>query len=407
MRVQRNSTWIFTTTFQGQKRLFDGVMDACPFMSRAIELTLEHGEDLVLAFAVRARQIAQQEQLDGQPLDAYVGFVRDCQCNLRKILQCIEAGEMLVLFSHFAASSIHSSEGMQFPKLKKGDTIMNAFNVASGSMTWWTLGPQTDSQILHVGLTQLGLPNYAPKSRTWLMSLKAALGEKFAKPEELLRPLRHKHRNGYTVVIEDKGEHDNTSSRWVNVGVDKEGQVSVTAGHADCGEVQRLTNHYRRVLPAASVSDMLTDIIHGQLGGISLKANGGLYFIPEEHLDQWKNVIMVVEAAALEPTSNDLSVIPLEMNEMTLRDIKRSITREIETAAERLRKDITDNELGDEGLLNRAVLARELRDRIRQYENILDEALVVCHQNLDTAVQAFSVASAVQEDDEVYEGVFA
>lgn len=94
--VQRNSTWIFTTTFQGQKRLFDGVMDACPFMSRAIELTLEHGEDVVLAFAVRARQIAQQEQLDGQPLDAYVRLVRNCGCNMRKVLQQIEAGEMIV-----------------------------------------------------------------------------------------------------------------------------------------------------------------------------------------------------------------------------------------------------------------------------------------------------------------------
>ena len=94
--VQRNSTWIFTTTFQGEKKLFDGVMDACPFMSRAIELTLEHGEDVVLAFAVRARQIAQQEQLDGQPLDAYVRLVRDCGCNMRKVLQQIEAGEMIV-----------------------------------------------------------------------------------------------------------------------------------------------------------------------------------------------------------------------------------------------------------------------------------------------------------------------
>jgi hypothetical protein len=76
--VQRNSTWIFTTTFQGQQRLFDGALDACPFMSRAIELMLEHGEDVVLAFAARARKIAQQEQLDGQPLDAYVRLVRDC-----------------------------------------------------------------------------------------------------------------------------------------------------------------------------------------------------------------------------------------------------------------------------------------------------------------------------------------
>ncbi|MCO6458554.1 MAG: hypothetical protein J5I93_24880, partial [Pirellulaceae bacterium] len=93
--VQRTSTWIFTTTFQGQKRLFDGVSDANPFMSRALELTLEHGEDVVLAFAVRAREIAQREQLDGQPLEHYVRLVRDCGCNMRKVLQRIEAGEML------------------------------------------------------------------------------------------------------------------------------------------------------------------------------------------------------------------------------------------------------------------------------------------------------------------------
>lgn len=93
--VQRNSTWIFTTTFQGQQRLFDGAFDACPFMSRAIELTLEHGEDVVLAFAVRARKIAHTEQLDGKPLEDYVRLVRGCDCNMRKVLQQIEAGEML------------------------------------------------------------------------------------------------------------------------------------------------------------------------------------------------------------------------------------------------------------------------------------------------------------------------
>jgi hypothetical protein len=151
---------------------------------------------------------------------------------------------------------------------------------------------------------------------------------------------------------------------------------------------------------------MLTDIIHGQLGGIGLKANGGLYFIPEQHVGRWLDIVMVVEAAAVSPTTNDLSAVPLEMNAMTLRDIKRSITREIESAAERLRKDIAENQLGDEALLTRAVRARELRERIRQYESILDQTLDVCHQHVDIAVQAFSVASAVQDDDEVYEGVF-
>ena len=130
----------------------------------------------------------------------------------------------------------------------------SAFNVCAGSMSWWTLGPQTDPAILSNGLGQLGLPGYSPPPRTWLMSLKAALAEMFAKPEELIRPLRHKQRNGYTVVIESKGEHDNTYERTVNVSVDKEGQVFITVGEADRGGVQRLASHYRRVVPAASAS---------------------------------------------------------------------------------------------------------------------------------------------------------
>jgi hypothetical protein len=282
------------------------------------------------------------------------------------------------------------------------------FNVTAGGMTWWSLGQQTDPAILQNGLTQFGLPDYSPKPRSWPMSLKAALAEMFTKPEELIRPLKNRKRDGYTVVVEEKGVSQNTYTREVNASVDPEsGRVQVTAGYADVTELQRLTNHFHRVLPSSSVSDMLTNIIHEQLGGISLKANGGLYFIPEDSIRRWQDIIMVVEAAAVEPTANDLSVVPLELNAMTLRDIKRSICREVESEAERLRKDIVENSLGTDALLNRAVRASQLRDRIRQYEQILGQALDVCHQNLDIAVQAFSVATAVKDDADIYDGVFA
>ena len=93
--VQRNSTWIFTTTLAGQQKLLDSSFDANPFMSRAIEVVLAHGPELELAFALRAREIARKENLDGKPIDQYVRLVRECRCNFRSVLQRVESGEML------------------------------------------------------------------------------------------------------------------------------------------------------------------------------------------------------------------------------------------------------------------------------------------------------------------------
>jgi replication-associated recombination protein RarA len=93
--VQKNSTWIFTTTLAGEKLLFDKRLSADAFLSRAVPIELQHGPELELAFAIRAREIAKAEQLNGRPLEDYVRLVRDKQCNLRAVLQAIEAGEML------------------------------------------------------------------------------------------------------------------------------------------------------------------------------------------------------------------------------------------------------------------------------------------------------------------------
>ncbi len=93
-RLPSHVAIVFTTTVEGQALLFEDKEDTAPLLSRCIRIELAR-RDLARPFALRAREIAEAEGLNGQPIERYVKLCQNHHNNFRAVLQTIESGEML------------------------------------------------------------------------------------------------------------------------------------------------------------------------------------------------------------------------------------------------------------------------------------------------------------------------
>ena len=91
-RLPARRLFIFTTTEDIEADLFGNFTE--PFASRCKVFAFTN-QGLAQGFAVRAREIAEAEGLNGRPPAAYLRLVQDCHNNMRRVLQRIDAGEMM------------------------------------------------------------------------------------------------------------------------------------------------------------------------------------------------------------------------------------------------------------------------------------------------------------------------
>ena len=90
-RLPEKRLIIFTTTELLNENLFGNF--SSPLGSRCKVFTFTN-QGLAQDMAKRAKEIAEAENLDGQPLSKYVRLVQDCRNNMRQVLQRIDSCEM-------------------------------------------------------------------------------------------------------------------------------------------------------------------------------------------------------------------------------------------------------------------------------------------------------------------------
>ena len=93
-RIPSHIVFIFTTTKQGESKLFEDNIDSNPLLSRCIKIELTN-QGLAKSFAEHCRQIATKENLNGKPLQSYIRLAAKCHNNCRMMLQEIESGYMI------------------------------------------------------------------------------------------------------------------------------------------------------------------------------------------------------------------------------------------------------------------------------------------------------------------------
>lgn len=252
---------------------------------------------------------------------------------------------------------------------------------ANGAVVFWTAGP-TSRDLLNARLESIGVRVAA--ERTDNSALENAMKE-YGKDhvskghKVLVRANKKPGTNGYSFIQEAKEEHRCYHTHDFSAKVD-EGQVKTTGGYTDVAALQRLFEHFKAVLTGASVGQALVGIL-ADLGAMTLKDSGGIYWVPEDKLDLWYQVAEAVETSAIGGHESHVDSFTTTMDEHTARALKRGIVREIAETTKALRTEIAGG-MGEKAMESRQEAAVSLHKRVDQYAVILEDTLDELHEQI-------------------------
>ena len=268
--------------------------------------------------------------------------------------------------------------------------IESALDVG-GAVVFWTASEFTDRDKLKAGLVLLGLDQFVPDPRPPASVLKDALEETLGGSRVLVRPLAD--RDGFTVVKEERGKNANYYATELIARVRNPDLPTIEYEPVDDRAVQvnRAFRRHSGRIPGMQLSACLVKIVEF-LGGTRLRPTGAVYWIPGPKLDEWALAAQAVEAAS-DGKPSAVYLLRHRLDGDAVRAIRDAVVAEVQAASVRIAEEVTTGDLRSRALETRRQQARELRDKVLLYEDLLSVGLAGLHRAIDVADQAAATAS--------------
>lgn len=262
--------------------------------------------------------------------------------------------------------------------------------IRTGVVIYWSLAEWTDREALFNGWTKRGHNKLVPEPRPAVAVLKDALLDVVGNARTLVRPLATK--DGWAVVGEDRGEAENSYQPLFSVRV-PEGTTEPTFTGCPSQRdliLEAFRQHTGR-FASCQVGTALVALLD-KLGGTRLRPTGGVYWLPGDKVEEWREAMSVVEYSAVKGRTTGYSIEhPLDHEAVAA--VHDAILAEVGTEARRLKQEIESGELGPRALETRKKEAAFLREKVVQYEDLLNVGMDKLKQQLEGIEQTTAVST--------------
>ena len=294
---------------------------------------------------------------------------------------------------------------------------------ANGALTYWSI-KTTPFHIIEQIFKDSGFPDYCPPKRSPVGALKLATKTlaNFICPDlnHNIVPRRvatqlHKQPKitSYDIFEVQNNSHQlsipTTMKPLVTTTIHEYAQghfttklllhSSVAVGTQKTLETKLLSEyvHFQDEVDPNDFAFKLVQILRQELHATLMSPRGAIYWVPNKPLDTWRQV----KSRINNRTGSSIYLLTVAHDNDLVKAVSASIRDEVTTSVKNLIEHVSDDDLGERALKAKQAAALKLKNRVQEYESILNTTMTGLKDACDLAKSVAAEATLQKQMDKI------